>query len=112
MKKYVPDKPTTNSESPLHGDFESGVGFGLGSSATETVQNCNTFINQIFSHSSYPVGLAQWLARWTPNLRLGGSIPNQVLIFFFYFSEINYTHIFEFFRENLLNNTEKHKFTK
>ena len=109
MKKAVPDKLTTNSESPLHGDFESGVGFGLASSATETVQNCNTFINQIFSHSSYPVGLAQWLTRWTPNLRLGGSIPNQVLNFyFFYFSD----SIFEFFRENLLNNTEKHKFTK
>ena len=48
VKNAVPDKPTTNSESPLHGDFESGVGFGLGSSATETVRNCNTFINQIF----------------------------------------------------------------
>ena len=84
MKNAVPDKPTTNSESPLHGDFESGVGFGLASSATETVQNCNTFINQIFSHSSYPVGLAQWLTRWTPNLRLGGSIPNQVLNFYFF----------------------------
>ena len=48
VKNDVPDKPTTNSESPLHGDFESGVGFALGSCATETVRNCNTYINQIF----------------------------------------------------------------
>ena len=78
VKNDVPDKPTTNSESPLHGDFESGVGFGLASSATETVQNCNTFINQMFWVPSYLAGVAQWLTRRTPNQIVGCSIPNQV----------------------------------
>ena len=84
MKNDVPDKPTTNSESPLHGDFESGVGFALGSCATETVRNCYTVINQMFCSSTCLVGVAQWLVRLTPNLRIEGSIPNQVFNFFLF----------------------------
>ena len=76
VKKAVPDKPTTNSESLWHGDFESGVGYALGSSATETVRNCNTFINQMFRLFSRTVSVAQWLVCRTSNLRMGGSNPS------------------------------------
>ena len=81
VKKAVPDKPTTNSESPLHGDFESGVGFGLGSSATETVQNCNTFINQKLCSIIKNVTMAERIAHWSCNLMVRGSSPPQVEFF-------------------------------
>ena len=32
----VPEKPTTDSESPWHGDFRSEVGFGASSCATDS----------------------------------------------------------------------------
>ena len=83
VKKAVPDKPTTNSESPWHGDFESGVGYALGSSATETVRICHTFINQIFCLTIKDVRMAERLAHWSRNLTVSGSNPLQDEFLFF-----------------------------
>ena len=44
VKWNVPEKPTTYSESPWHGDFESRVGYGVTSCATETVIHYITMI--------------------------------------------------------------------
>ena len=83
MKKAVPDKPTTNSESPWHGDFKSGVGYALGSSATETVRICHTFINKIFCLTLKDVRMAEWLAHWSHNLTDSGLNPLQDEFLFF-----------------------------
>ena len=44
VKWNVPEKLTTDSESPWHGDFESRVGYGVTSCATETVIHYITMI--------------------------------------------------------------------
>ena len=44
VKWNVPEKPTTDSESPWHGDFESRVWYGVTSCATEAVIDYITMI--------------------------------------------------------------------
>ena len=74
MKWSPPEKPTTDSESPWHGDSESGVGYGLAGCATETVIHLYTGIFWLPFHSSRR-GLGVELRSRKPEIP--GSIPRR-----------------------------------
>ena len=74
MNFGVPDTLTTDSESPWHVDFESGVGYGLAGCATETVIHLYTGIFWLLFHSSQR-GLGVELRSRKPEIP--GSIPRR-----------------------------------
>ena len=82
MKWNVPEKPTTDSESPWHGDFESRVGYGVTSCATETVID---YITMIFFFYLYKDFVEQWLERWTSVQEVPGSNPAKVIISLYFY---------------------------